>query len=336
MYQIARKLLLVFIVSCWILSASAQAPPPLAPLTYTNIDIPSLPGSAVASINNAGEMVGVFSDTQGLFHGYFQDQNGQITTIDFPGAFETFVEGINDEGAMTGTWEDPVTAFQHGFILKNGNFVTVDVPGSTLNQPIGINDREEIAGLFGDADFNLRGFLFANGQFTTFNRGDGTLTFAVGVNDRGEVAGGFLDSGISHGFSVFHGVVSLIDVPGQTGTTPEGLNATGDIVGAYTDASFVQHGFVFSKGAFLTVDFPDATSTFPLNINAAGTIVGVYLDNAGNLHNFLAQPGPGNGENASPQTVSGQTPPANLDCSSAEWRKNPLHIRNFGGCRISH
>jgi len=340
MSQVTRKLLLLVVVSFWIFSAPAQvAPPPLASLTYTNIDIASLPGSAVASINNAGQMVGVFPDEQGLFHGYLQDTNGQITTIDIPGAFETFVEGINNQGAMTGTYEDSI-GFQHGFIFKDGSFITVDVPGSTANQPIGINDSGDIAGLYSDANFHFHGFVFANGQFTTIDKGNGegqgSFTFAAGVNDRGQIAGGFLDSGIFHGFSAFRAFVSFIDVPGQTGTTPEGINATGHIVGFYTDINFVQHGFVLSKGAFLTVDFPGGTGTIPLNINATGKIVGVYFDDAGNLHNFLAQPGPDNGGNVSPQTTSGQTPSAKPDCGSAEWRRNPLHIRNFGGCRVSH
>jgi len=68
--------------------------------------------------------------------------------------------------------------------------------------------------------------------------------------------------------------------PGEVArqTTIRGINARGDMVGAYTDAAGVQHGFLLQAGSFTTLDFPLAgvRATIANGINAQGEIVGQY------------------------------------------------------------
>jgi probable HAF family extracellular repeat protein len=70
------------------------------------------------------------------------------------------------------------------------------------------------------------------------------------------------------------GTYTQIDVPGAVSTLATGINAAGDIVGAYDDASGVSHGFLLSGGVYTTIDYPGAAYTSVTGINDVGQIVG--------------------------------------------------------------
>jgi uncharacterized membrane protein len=78
-------------------------------------------------------------------------------------------------------------------------------------------------------------------------------------------------------------------VTGATSTSPQGINARGDIVGAYT-RSGVTHGFQLSDGVVTTIDYPGAVFTDARGINARGDIVGTYRmanEPPVNFHGYL-------------------------------------------------
>ena len=75
-----------------------------------------------------------------------------------------------------------------------------------------------------------------------------------------------------------------IDVPGALFTVTNGINARGDIVGAYVDSNGRLHGFLLSKGRFTTIDPPGANLTVALHINPEGAITGLYRTSSGNIH----------------------------------------------------
>jgi uncharacterized membrane protein len=77
-----------------------------------------------------------------------------------------------------------------------------------------------------------------------------------------------------------------IDVPGATLTIANGINARGDIVGRYDNASGT-HGFLLHKGVFTTLDFPGAVLTAARAINAHGDVTGRMEFADGNDHGFL-------------------------------------------------
>ena len=66
------------------------------------------------------------------------------------------------------------------------------------------------------------------------------------------------------------GTFIMIDFPGSLGTDALGINAAGQIVGRYVDASFLLHGFLLDKGTFTTIDPPGSTFTEAVGINTAG------------------------------------------------------------------
>ncbi|HMD85708.1 MAG TPA: PEP-CTERM sorting domain-containing protein [Terriglobia bacterium] len=78
-----------------------------------------------------------------------------------------------------------------------------------------------------------------------------------------------------------------IIVPGSTVVQAWGINASGEIVGDYTDGGGNQHGFVDILGSISTLDVPGSTLTNADGVNAAGQIVGIYRDANDVYHGFL-------------------------------------------------
>ena len=82
---------------------------------------------------------------------------------------------------------------------------------------------------------------------------------------------------------------TLDDPFALSGTQAMGINATGQIVGSYTNAGG-NHGFLYSNGAYTILDDPLAShGTVASGINAADLIVGSYSDNT-NAHGFIYNP----------------------------------------------
>jgi probable HAF family extracellular repeat protein len=70
--------------------------------TFTTIDVPGATYTQASGINNAGQIVGGFFDSNGISHGFLK-VGGTFRTIDAPGATLAFASGtiatgINDAG----------------------------------------------------------------------------------------------------------------------------------------------------------------------------------------------------------------------------------------------
>jgi hypothetical protein len=77
--------------------------------------------------NPSGEVVGVFTDGDYVFHGYLRAANGTITTINDPGAGTSAEQGtgalgINASGLIAGTYADS-NSMLHGFIYNSSVLV---------------------------------------------------------------------------------------------------------------------------------------------------------------------------------------------------------------------
>jgi hypothetical protein len=94
--------------------------------------------------------------------------------------------------------------------------------------------------------------------------------------------------GIIHGAPSVPPAITIFDVPaaGQgfgQGTTPQSINAAGDIAGFFADSNDALHGFVRRKdGSIATFDVPGASAkagegTMPQGINLSGDIAGYYF-----------------------------------------------------------
>src|SRR5271170_6614052 len=70
-------------------------------------------------------------------------------------------------------------------------------------------------------------------------------------------------------------------------TVLNGINASGQMVGAYIDQSNEGHGFLYDGTNFTAIDPPGSTRTEANDINDAGHIVGDYRDAENVQHGFL-------------------------------------------------
>jgi uncharacterized membrane protein len=78
-------------------------------------------------------------------------------------------------------------------------------------------------------------------------------------------------------------------VPGAVATNVHGINAGGQMVGAFFDVTGGPHGWLRDPGGSLSmIEVPGATFTDPIGINADGQIVGAFVDPGGAVHGFLA------------------------------------------------
>jgi hypothetical protein len=83
-----------------------------------------------------------------------------------------------------------------------------------------------------------------------------------------------------------------IDVPGAVSTSPQGINANGDISGAYV-AGGRTHGFIRQNGIITPIDYPTADNTDTRGIGPDGTVVGTYWnveEEASALHGYRRTP----------------------------------------------
>jgi hypothetical protein len=279
-------------------------------------------GTQGFAINSEGAIAGITLDTSFVRHGMLRARDGAITVFDVPGAappLGTFALSINREGATTGWYQDTSNAF-HGFLrARDGAITTFDAAGAQVTSSCVvdcINADGAITGVYLDANSVAHGFLRApDGTITTFDApGAGTGppdpatgllqgTGGLGINQKGAIVGGYTDANyMNHGFlRAPDGSFTTFDVPGAgTGSTQgtlysgfAGINAEGEITGAYVDAKNVSHGFVRAPdGAITTFDAPGAGTgvnqgTSPLGINSKGAITGYYIDANNVGHGFL-------------------------------------------------
>jgi uncharacterized membrane protein len=128
-------------------------------------------GTNVFGINNAGQIVGDYSDATGV-HGFLRTPGtagapAVFTTLDDPLATrnQTSAFGINDAGQIVGRYVDDNGS--HGFLLSGGTYFTLDDPLATpglITSTIarGINASGQIVGVYNDGTRttpNVHGFL---------------------------------------------------------------------------------------------------------------------------------------------------------------------------------
>jgi probable HAF family extracellular repeat protein len=190
----------------------------------TILDFPGANLTEAIGVNDDGQVVGDYTDANGIFHGFFWDA-GQFLTIDvpFPEARLTAASGINNVGQIVGFYFDNnVTELfpnghAHGFLFDNGIFTRIDFPDAVATFPGDLNDEGQIVGTFAaDADSIGRSFVLDAGTFTTFDAPfSGVVATQVsGINNRGQIVGRYIQSNPSDPINPFpsHGFVATPDV----------------------------------------------------------------------------------------------------------------------------
>jgi probable HAF family extracellular repeat protein len=84
---------------------------------FTTLDVPNAGRfENFESINNAGVIVGTYTDAKNISHG-FEYVNGVYTDIDFPNATTTTADGIDDQGEIVGSYRVG-NGIYHGYLAK--------------------------------------------------------------------------------------------------------------------------------------------------------------------------------------------------------------------------
>ena len=113
--------------------------------TVKRIDFPAAAQNSTfpEAINDAGTVVGTYSDNLGVFHGMVY-QNGRFQTFDVPQTKSTSISGINNSGQMAGSYVG-LLGVSRSWAYVNGKFITLPEPaGSTYSEVDGINDEGQI------------------------------------------------------------------------------------------------------------------------------------------------------------------------------------------------
>lgn len=255
-----------------------------ADYSFTVIDPPSSVYTNVISINNAGQVVGDFSDSQNQSHGFLLS-GGTYTTIHVPGSVSTGPDAINNAGQVIGAFSD-AQGGQHGFLFSRGTYIPIDPPGSAATTPYLINDAAQVVGIFEDFPAHGRhAFLFSGGGYTPI---DLIGALPASINNSGQIAGTLHDGYRGHGFLFSGGASVLIDPSDSVSTFVRSINDAGQVMGIFFDTqNRRQHGFLYSGDAYITIDPRGSLFTYAVSMNKAGQIVGYFEDAASNRYGFL-------------------------------------------------
>ena len=126
------------------------------------IVIPGAYDSYGDGINTQNEVVGSYSDSSLVYHGFFRAAAGTLKfPIDFPGSASTLLNGMNDRNAVVGSYTDN-TGGVHGLLVHKPNtFVSFDYPGAISTSLNGINNAGHISGRYTDGSGIRHGFVAA-------------------------------------------------------------------------------------------------------------------------------------------------------------------------------
>jgi uncharacterized membrane protein len=230
-------------------------------LPFTNYT-PTGPFNTTATgMDNAGGVVGAYTDAHGGFHGFVRSANGALTQINDPQAAAggTVADGISPDGSViVGFYLDKAGA-PHGFLLRDDTFTTYDVPGAQ-GTVMAFDNPGESGGTYIAADGASRGFYLIHGKLHTLRapaepgaRHPGVTLSAV---DAGGTLFGYVTSANLPGYGIAYanGRYTTFRDPNQAGTGPQAgtviysANSNGVVAGAYTYTNGTSTQFPYAKG----------------------------------------------------------------------------------------
>lgn len=268
----------------------------------TDIKIAHSSSSFAFGINASGVVIGEYFVNGFGGINFSRTPQGALSRIVARGFNNLQAESIDEAGTITGTVGNVDGNMTHGFVRATDGTITLfDPPHSFGTYPSSIA-AGTITGFYEDPGPNFFGFLrTADGVFTSFKAPNGgALQNVTGINVSGAVTGSYAYYGLNlptYGLIRYpDGSMTSFVVPGATNTYPLGINASGTVIGYYTDANTAYHGFERApNGTITTFDAPGAGTTYelgtlPFSINDAGVITGSYSDQNWVYHGFIVSP----------------------------------------------
>ena len=236
--------------------------PAVRATNHANENFPASVQTQVVGINNNASpiTVGFYIDAAGNNFGFF-NVGGSFTSVTGPnvpttGPTVTQLLGVNNAGAVVG-FDTDAGGNDHGIVgnVLSSNTKELILPASfnavstTLSD---INNSNFASGFYTDMAGNTHGFVcnVMSAACMSYDDPNGTNTMFLGLNNNGQVVGSFVDvNGETQGvlFNELTNTFQTISDPHSsaaaafnvTGTTINGINDQGQLVGFYLDGANV-------------------------------------------------------------------------------------------------
>ena len=82
---------------------------------FTSFDFPDAASTFAWKVNEQGQIVGCWVDTNGVVRGFLQNNGSSFAAVEFPGSTYNYGSAINDSGAIVGTYID-AGGKTHGYL----------------------------------------------------------------------------------------------------------------------------------------------------------------------------------------------------------------------------
>lgn len=206
-------------------------------------------GTAITSLNDAGQVVGFtsFDSGSGISHAFLWSKEKGMIDLGTLGGAGSIATDINASGQVTGFSQiDGDASVSHGFIwTQETGMVDIGVLGGTVVRPSSINENGQVTGTAwlprtspGLGGFRTHAFIWSPAtRMSDLGTLGGLESEGVVINSAGQIAGRSLlpDGSTTHSF-FWYSDSGMIDV-GKLGgfySTPVDMNASGTIVGNST------------------------------------------------------------------------------------------------------
>ncbi|MBV9303531.1 MAG: PEP-CTERM sorting domain-containing protein [Acidobacteriaceae bacterium] len=249
--------------------------PPYGQANYTSENFPSSAQTQVVGINSNASptTVGFWVDNAGNNFGFVK-QGTNFTSVSDPntpagGPLFNQLMGVNAENVAVGVYTGTSGNLQaYTYNVAKNKFTAITLPpsfGAIETTATGINNAGDISGFYVDGADVTHGFLDIGGTFSRFDDPNGIFvnTSFLGLNNKGEVVGSYVDAnlvteGLTYNYltntwaTVNDPLSSGIIAQGVSGTTVNGVNDLGQLVGFYSDGTNVN--------GFLATPVPEPTA----------------------------------------------------------------------------
>ena len=233
---------------------------------FSTYDVPGSLKTVFYGLNNAGQAVGFYRDSDEIDHGVIV-QDGELTQFDFPGAAQTEIYGISETGIFAGNIID-AAGVVHGFMGD----MQIDVPGAIRTYADHVNAAGILVGSYTDADGINHGYMrLPDGSFVN-----------VDAHDTHHPEDDFIDVDA-------HDTLSELEF-----LFVNAISDTGLILFRAKAVDDIQRSYILMPNAEpLDLRVPGSVITIARDIDGQGRIAGYYDTQDGRRHGFVAKPAAG-------------------------------------------